>query len=186
MPYAQRRLGSGALALDTDMVTNTTTYPPTVYSWRLRTTSTMPYFNFSDDNFSSVVGNDNGHAFVDSVDRTQSKFLEVDAHQNAGWKWRMSQIFLGLSIFSNICTCFWVAFSPPGESDGVIKCPPWGPESDVPFRIWVRELYPWLNLIAGRYTPSNQAAAIQRGVTGAACQLLIRVPPQYIQNGAVF
>ena len=46
MPYAQRRLGSGALVLDTDMVTNKTTYPPTVHSWRLRTTSTMPVFDF--------------------------------------------------------------------------------------------------------------------------------------------
>ena len=73
----------------------------------------------------------------------------------------------------------------PDTSDGVLKCPPWGPEGNKPFRIWVRELYPWLNLTAGRYSPSNQAAAIQRGVTGAAYRLLIRVPPQYIQNGAV-
>ena len=51
MPYAQRRLGSGALVLGTDMVSDKTTYPPTVHSWRLRTTSTMPIFHFSSENF---------------------------------------------------------------------------------------------------------------------------------------
>ena len=69
--------------------------------------------------------------------------------------------------------------------DGVLRCPPWGPEGSVPFREWTRHLYPWLNLTSGRYSASNQAAAIQRGVTGAAQTLLIRVPPQFIQNGAI-
>eukprot|EP00973_Karenia_brevis_P036481 5030962-Karenia_brevis.AAC.1 len=39
--------------------------------------------------------------------------------------------------------------------------PYWNPDSGVPFRTWMRELAAWLNIHAGRMTPSAQAAAIQ-------------------------
>ena len=101
-------------------------------------------------------------------------------------RWRMHKVLLGFGAFCNIALMFLLALVDNRDyGDGVLRCPPWGPEGSVPFREWTRQLYPWLNLTSGRYTASNQAAAIQRGVTGAAQTLLIRVPPQFIQNGAI-
>ena len=62
--------------------------------------------------------------------------------------------------------------------------PPWDPAGNVPFRVWVRELQPWLNVTQGRLNPTAQAAAIQLGLRGLARLFALQLPPTAITFGA--
>ena len=62
--------------------------------------------------------------------------------------------------------------------------PYWDPSGTTPFREFVREVHAWLTVTAGRLTPPQQAAALQRGLGGHARTLAMRIPPQVITFGA--
>eukprot|EP00959_Pyramimonas_sp_CCMP1952_P180741 3779323-Pyramimonas_sp.AAC.1 len=51
------------------------------------------------------------------------------------------------------------------------------------FRGFVREVHTWINVATGTMTPSQQAAALQRGLGGLARTMAMRVPPAVITFG---
>eukprot|EP00959_Pyramimonas_sp_CCMP1952_P201164 4207021-Pyramimonas_sp.AAC.1 len=59
----------------------------------------------------------------------------------------------------------------------------WDLAGQVPFREFVREVRAWINVAAGNITPSQQAAALQRGLGGLARTIAMRVTPAVINFG---
>eukprot|EP00959_Pyramimonas_sp_CCMP1952_P423450 8870207-Pyramimonas_sp.AAC.1 len=57
------------------------------------------------------------------------------------------------------------------------------PSGARPVREFVRELHAWINVTTRTMTPSQQAAALQRGLGGLARTMAMRVPPAVINFG---
>eukprot|EP00959_Pyramimonas_sp_CCMP1952_P186814 3906528-Pyramimonas_sp.AAC.1 len=64
-----------------------------------------------------------------------------------------------------------------GGDDTRTTGPHWDPAGQVPFREFVREVRAWINVTTGNMTPSQQVAALQRGLGGLARTIAMRVPP---------
>eukprot|EP00959_Pyramimonas_sp_CCMP1952_P057509 1200650-Pyramimonas_sp.AAC.1 len=62
--------------------------------------------------------------------------------------------------------------------DTRITGPHWDPSGQVLSREFVPEAHAWINVTTGNMTPSQQAAALQRGLGGLARIIAVRVPPQ--------
>jgi hypothetical protein len=77
---------------------------------------------------------------------------------------------LWIDIIWIVSNCSFVLFMHPGgqgDDRSMIRGPAWDPAGNVPYREWLREVYPWL-ATTQRMTPSAQAGAIQRGLRGTA------------------
>eukprot|EP00959_Pyramimonas_sp_CCMP1952_P397918 8337511-Pyramimonas_sp.AAC.1 len=61
--------------------------------------------------------------------------------------------------------------------------PHWDPASNIPFREFVREVRDWINVATGTTTPSQQAAALQRGLGRPARTMAVRVSSGIINFG---
>eukprot|EP00959_Pyramimonas_sp_CCMP1952_P346182 7250822-Pyramimonas_sp.AAC.1 len=70
-----------------------------------------------------------------------------------------------------------------GRDDARTTGPHWDPAGQVPFREFVREAHARINVATGNMTPSQQAAALQRGRGGLARTIAMRVPPAVINFG---
>eukprot|EP00959_Pyramimonas_sp_CCMP1952_P466805 9490566-Pyramimonas_sp.AAC.1 len=70
-----------------------------------------------------------------------------------------------------------------GGDDTRTTGPHWDPAGQVPFREFVREVHAWINVTTGNVAPSQQAAALQRGLGGLARTIAMRVPPAVINFG---
>eukprot|EP00959_Pyramimonas_sp_CCMP1952_P008371 175030-Pyramimonas_sp.AAC.1 len=57
------------------------------------------------------------------------------------------------------------------------------PTGHAPFREFVREVHAWINVPTGNMTPSQQAAALQRGLGGLARPTAMRTSPAVINFG---
>ena len=70
-------------------------------------------------------------------------------------------------------------------ANGGLEAPEWNSEGPVPFRQYYTELMAWLAITGPKYPPSAQAGALQMAMQGTARRLVFRIPPQYIQLGAI-
>ena len=70
-----------------------------------------------------------------------------------------------------------------GADDARTAGPHWGPAGNTPFRECVRAVHAWVNVTTGTMTPSQQAAALQRGLGGLARTIAMRVPSAVINFG---
>ena len=64
--------------------------------------------------------------------------------------------------------------------DGTTRGPYWDPADNVTFRDYVREVRSWLNVTGRRVTPSQQAAAMQRGLGVFARTIAMRMPSHVV------
>eukprot|EP00959_Pyramimonas_sp_CCMP1952_P189180 3957155-Pyramimonas_sp.AAC.1 len=77
----------------------------------------------------------------------------------------------------------WIVGHMRGGDDTRTASPHWDPAGQVPFREFVREVHAWINVATGTMMPSQQAAALQRGLGGLARTIAMRVPSAVIIFG---
>eukprot|EP00959_Pyramimonas_sp_CCMP1952_P247415 5172150-Pyramimonas_sp.AAC.1 len=68
-------------------------------------------------------------------------------------------------------------------ADDARTTPTWGPVGSVPFPDSTREVHAWINVATGAATPSQQAAALQRGLEGLARTIAVKVSPAVVDFG---
>ena len=71
------------------------------------------------------------------------------------------------------------------SADGGLQAPEWNSEGPQTFREYYTELMAWLAITGARHPPSAQAGALQMAMRGTARRIVFRIPPQFIQFGAI-
>ena len=121
----------------------------------------------------------NGNVVSDRV--TDPKVQPATAPINNMVHHYLNQISFGI-VWLTLGTSIGYMHRQHGDS-GLMTGPHWDPAGTVPWREFEREVHAWLNVTAGRLTPPQQAAALQRGLAGHARQIAMRIPPGVINYG---
>ena len=95
----------------------------------------------------------------------------------------MSPIFFNI-IAQTLLLAFTLSFLIM-TADGGLQAPEWNSEGPVSFREYYTELMAWLAITGPKHPPQAQAGALQMAMRGTARKIVFRIPPQFIQFGAI-